>query len=430
MVQRLLSQIEAIPYVDSHTHVPLPNAIQEMLQSKSFRYDVPYFIGGATYVAQFLPGKTWPEVRERLNVSAQNAYYRPMVVAMRDLYGLGPEEELNDSNVEAISKRMDAAHRDPKWYAEVMRRANVRHIVWMDWNGKDLHKLPVNRVPGTTFHPVWNVDWSVYFNGKKPEKGAPAELDKYAEAFGKKPKSLAELESIHDETVKRFFANGGVSLKSTSAYFRPLDFDDTVPRAKAEAAFAKVVAQKPLTPKEERTLQDYLIVRFFRIAAKRKCPFQLHTGNQQNWNIVEDSSPLKFNRLLYDGKYAAVKFVLLHGGFPFTQQSIMLAKYFPGTVYLDLVWMVLFSPAAAKQTLSIAWDMLDGSQIMLGTDTANLEELYGTVKITRRVVAEVLAEKIESGLWTEEVAMNAARRLLYANAVELYGLENGPELKV
>jgi predicted TIM-barrel fold metal-dependent hydrolase len=422
LVERLLSEIEAIPFVDSHTHVPLPSAIQEKLQNKRFKYDVPYLLGACTYVAQFMAGKDWREVRKRVAVNAHHAYYRPMIFAMRDLYGLGKSEELSDANVKKISDRMNSSHRDPKWYGEVMRRANVRHILWMDWNGKDLHKLPVNRLKSTTFHPVWNVDWSIYFYGKKPKKGEPFELEAYAENFGKKPKSLDDLEAMHDASLRRFFANGGVSLKSTSSYFRPLDFNVNVPRAKAAAAFKKVVAQKPLTLAEQRDLQDYSIVRFLRKAAKRKAPFQFHTGNQQNWNTVEDSNPLKLNALLLSGEFKDAKFVLLHGGYPYTQQSIMLAKYFPGTVYLDLTWMSLFSPAAAKQTLSQALDMLDGAQVMFGTDTANFEEFYGTVKITRRVVADVVAEKVESGLWTEKVALEAAKRILNKNAIELYGL--------
>ena len=426
MLTRLLTEIEKIPYADSHTHVPLPAEIQERFKKdKAFHYDVTYLLGAATYVAEFIYGNNWPELKERLKVNAQHAYYRPMVLAMRDLYGLPPNAELDDSNVVEISRKMDAAQRDPNWYDEVLKRGNIRHILWMNWNGHDLHRLPANQLKDVSIHAAWNVDWVCYFDGKKPKNGEPRELEKVEQAFGRKPKDLTDLENLHDESLKRFLANGGVCLKSTSAYFRPLDFDDTVPREKAAAAFAKVVAQKPLTDKEQRLLQDYLLVRFIKLAAARKLPFQFHTGNQQTWNIVEDSSPLKLNRLLYSGKYAAAKFVLLHGGYPYTQESIMLARYFPGTVYLDLAWMALFSPAAFKQTLSQALDMLDGSQILIGTDTANLEELYGTVKITRRVLAEVLAEKVQSGFWTEAVALQVARRVLYTNAVELYWLDKG-----
>jgi hypothetical protein len=416
LVEGLLEQIEAIPYVDSHTHVPLPAVIQGKFADSGFRYDATYLLGGCTYVAQFLGGKTWPEVREKLVVSSQNAYYRPMAIAMRDLYGL--EGELDDSNVDAVSERMDAAHRDPMWYSDVLKRANLRHIVWMDWNGLDEHLKPANQVPGVTLHPVWNVDWSIYFYGK-----SPAELDDYAYQHGAKPENFCELLEMHDAALERFLGNGGVCLKSTSAYFRPLVFDSSVTHEQAAAAFAKVIASVELSPAEQRQLQDFCILRFFRIANERKLPFQLHTGNQQEHNRVEDSSPLKLNDLLLSGDYPDVRFVLLHGGFPYTRESIMLAKYFKEQVTLDLCWMCLFSPAAAKQTLSIALDMLDGSQVMLGSDCANFEELYGTVKITRRVVAEVLAEKVESGIWSEKVALRAAERVLNRNAVELYGLE-------
>jgi predicted TIM-barrel fold metal-dependent hydrolase len=101
----------------------------------------------------------------------------------------------------------------------------------------------------------------------------------------------------------------------------------------------------------------------------------------------------------------------------------MLARYF-GNCYLDLAWMVLFSPSAAKRTLAEAMDIVPIDRLMMGTDTANLEEMYGTVKFTRRVLAEVLAEKVAGGYLTEVAALSAARRILHDNAMELYGLKD------
>lgn len=59
---------------------------------------------------------------------------------------------------------------------------------------------------------------------------------------------------------------------------------------------------------------------------------------------------------------------------------------------------------------------------MFGTDAANLEEMYGTVKFTRRILAEVLAEKIESGFLIQVAALLIAKRVLFTNAAELYGI--------
>ena len=61
---------------------------------------------------------------------------------------------------------------------------------------------------------------------------------------------------------------------------------------------------------------------------------------------------------------------------------------------------------------------------MFGTDAANLEELYGTAKFTRRILADVLAEKIENGFLTEESALSIARRILHTNGIELYELKD------
>jgi predicted TIM-barrel fold metal-dependent hydrolase len=195
-----------------------------------------------------------------------------------------------------------------------------------------------------------------------------------------------------------------------------------VDRDAAKTVFEKVRGEQSIGLDEQQLLEDYLMGRVLTAAARNKRAMQIHTGHQQEWNLVANSDPLLLNPLLYSGRYKDARIVLLHGGYPYTGQSILLAKYFPTTVSLDLAWMPLFSPAAARRTLSEALDILDGSQLMIGTDAANLEETYGVAKYTRRVLAEVLAEKIESGFWTEEVALQAARRILYQNAAELYGL--------
>ena len=71
-----------------------------------------------------------------------------------------------------------------------------------------------------------------------------------------------------------------------------------------------------------------------------------------------------------------------------------------------------------------ALDIIPAGRLMMGTDTANLEEMYGTIKFTRRVLANALAKKVFNGYLTEEVALDSARRALSTNAMELYGLKD------
>jgi predicted TIM-barrel fold metal-dependent hydrolase len=417
LVRRLERAIAEIPYVDSHCHVPAPATIRDGVL-KNGKYDVPYLLGQATYVAEFTYGKNWDEIGEALKINAHHAYYRPMVEAMRDLYGLGRDEELGEDNIDEISARMDAAHRDPGWYDEVLDRANIRHVVWLGGDSRRGREA----MPSPRFHPLWNIDGDFVFLSGQDKKSKKWNVDSMMERFDVKLRGLDDMDGLIEREIATFFKRGGVGLKSTSAYFRALDFDDSVSREAAEEAFKKILAHKECGKEESKLLQDYLMTRVFKAVAAHKKPMQFHTGNQQNWGYLPWSDPTALNDLLYSGAWWDVKFVLLHGGYPFSREAITITRYF-GNVYLDLAWMTLFSPAAAGNVVAEALDILDGSNLMMGTDTASLEGMYATVKFTRRVLAEVLADKIESGYLSEEVALQAARRVLHDNAAALYGLK-------
>ena len=427
MLNRLLEQIEKIPMVDTHSHVPLPVRDAEPSKEAGFHYDVSWLLGGTTYVGEFLYGKDWPETKKMLEINAHHAYYRPIRQALVDLYGLGPSEELTDDNAKPVSERMDAKRHDPTWYGEVYHRANVQEVITIEEH-PFIDLSSGNQLPDTHFHPMWNVDFEIVYiatplsEKERKKTGVQHRIDETEKHFGVKLHSLADMETLIDREITSFFQHGGVGLKSTSAYFRPLNFDTKVPRQIAEVTFAEVVARKVPLEDERRHLEDYLMTRVLQKLNQLKKPIQFHTGNQQNWNLVANSNPLQLNKLLYDGQFSDVKFVIMHGGYPYTQEAITMVRYFPNA-YLDLAWMALFSPAAAKHALADAIDMLDGRQLMFGTDSANLEEMYGTAKFTRRILAEVLAEKVESGFLTEKVAVQIARRILYTNAMELYNLE-------
>ncbi|MES2202513.1 MAG: amidohydrolase family protein [candidate division FCPU426 bacterium] len=412
LVKRLLLKINQIPYVDSHVHLAFPDP------NRKANYDVLSLLNASTYVAEFTYGEDWPALKKSLAINGHHAYYRPILEAMRDLYGMGPNEELNDSNIERISKARNAAYHRPGFYDEVFRKANMVHMIDLDGGDKGQADMP-----SPIWHSMWNIDPSFVFIQDYDKKEKVWPIDRDQKYFKVKINNLADMEKLISTQIEAFFKRGGVGLKSTAAYFRKLDFDPAAPRGPAEKVFARVLKHESLNAKDTKLIQDYLMTCVLQACADLKKPIQFHTGNQQNWNIVENSNPLELNPLFYTGRFANARFVLLHGGYPYTKESITLARYYHPTVNLDLAWMVLYSPAAAKETLSEAIDMLDGSQLMIGTDSANLEEQYGTIKFTRRVMAEVLAEKIESGFLTEPVALQIARRILYTNAVELYGLD-------
>lgn len=416
VADRLYQKLLALPYVDSHSHVPGPNALADTL--KEGKYDVVRLLGSSTYVSEFTSGSTWEEVRENLKTNWANTYYRPILESFHDLYGLKPGEELNDQNWKQVSERMDTAHRQEGWFTEVLRkRAGLTHILWPNGEKQGQAEMPLPWI-----HSVWNIDGFVFIGGYD-EKKKEWSIDRFEKDYGKKVRTLGAMEKLVDSEIDSYFARGGASLKSTAAYYRSLDFDDTVPRGKAESVFRKVASHKKASDPEGRLLENYLMTRVLTALSRNKKPIQFHTGNQQSWNTVANSNPLGLNRLLVTGRWWDVKFVVLHGGYPYTREAITMTRYFENC-YLDLAWMVLFSPDAAENAMGEALDIIPAGRLMMGTDTANLEEMYGTIKFTRRALANALAKKVANGYLTEEVALDSARRVLAGNAMKLYGLKD------
>ncbi|MBZ5623577.1 MAG: Ig domain-containing protein [Acidobacteriia bacterium] len=184
---------------------------------------------------------------------------------------------------------------------------------------------PLNAHPalvlGSRWNSMWNVDFEIVYiatplSEKETKKtGIQHRIDETEKHFGVKLSNLADMEALIDREITNFFERGGVGLKSTSAYFRPLHFDTKISRKDAEAIFTEVVARKTPTEDRRKHLEDYLMTKVFQELNKLKKPIQFHTGNQQNWNLVRNSDPLELNKLLYEGQFSDIKVVITHGGY-------------------------------------------------------------------------------------------------------------------
>src|ERR1700730_13417203 len=176
--------------VDTHSHVPLPVLDAYRSKEADFHYDVSWLLGSTTYVGEFLYGKDWPETKKMLEINAHHAYYRPIRQALVDLYGLDPNEELNDDNVKLISARMDAKHRDATWYGEVYHRANVQDVITIE-EQPDIDLSP-GQLPETRLYRMWNVDFEIVYiatplSEKETKKtGIQHRIDETEEHFGVK----------------------------------------------------------------------------------------------------------------------------------------------------------------------------------------------------------------------------------------------------
>jgi uncharacterized protein len=93
-------------------------------------------------------------------------------------------------------------------------------------------------------------------------------------------------------------------------------------------------------------------------------------------------------------------------------------------VWLDSVWMPTLSYATAKRAYHEWLDVMPSDRIMWGGDANHAEGIYGATEMTRRCLAEVLAERVDQGKLREEHALRIGRQILRENALALF-----PQLK-
>ena len=113
----------------------------------------------------------------------------------------------------------------------------------------------------------------------------------------------------------------------------------------------------------------------------------------------------------------------MHLAYPWTQDLFGLAFVYRN-IWLDLTWSFLLSPSYFKLALHEAIDVLcDESRLMFGGDNWHVEETYGTVMLARRLIGEVLAEKVEQRYFRAEDALRLGRKIFHENARAFFKLD-------
>jgi predicted TIM-barrel fold metal-dependent hydrolase len=325
-------------------------------------------------------------------------------IAMRDLFGL---PDLDGETYGRLSDAI-AASRRAGWYREVLKQ-RARIAVSL----QDDYRTAVDR---DFFAPVVRLEHFACPTTRQDLRAIEADT-------GRSVRGVHDLVRAMHAALDRDVRDGAVGIKIGIAYRRSIRFA-RVPAADAARVFDRLFAHLGEGPswEEARPLQDYMFHEIVRAGIERGLPIQIHTGLQEgNANILANSNPLHLTSLCLE--YPEAKFDLFHGGYPFMGEALALAKNF-GNVYLDLCWMHIISPTAAARLLHEAIETVPSNKIFaFGGDFIIPEGAYGHSVMARRVVARVLAEKVEDGWLDEAEAMRLAHMLLRENPAALYRLK-------
>jgi hypothetical protein len=246
--------------------------------------------------------------------------------------------------------------------------------------------------------------------------------DRYFKESGltARPATLAEyLTKIVTPTLERHHRGGAVAEKFEAAYLRSLAFD-SVARKDADLAY---VGKGPY-----KQLQDYLFRYIAAECGRLGMAVHFHTmAGPVRYFEVAAANPLLLESVLNDPALNKTRFVMVHGGWPFTREiTALLTK---PNAYLDFSEQsMVIDPPVLAQTIR-EWLSYVPEKVLFATDAYPFSEEMGWEESAwigarrgREALGIALTNMMRDGSVSRERAKELARMVMRENARKLYGL--------
>lgn len=236
------------------------------------------------------------------------------------------------------------------------------------------------------------------------------------------------LREVVNATLSRQQREGAIALKFATAYHRTLDIADA-PEAAARRVYARFSKGGVPPNGEYKALQDFLFRYISREAGRLGLVVHVHVGGGASGYFNQSgANPFVFEPVLNDPKLRATKFVLIHGGLPFAQETRMLI-YKPN-VYADFSGQTFLLSKRELSTVLRSWLEFVPEKVLFGTDAFEIspevswvDHGWLTTTSARQALAYALTGMMNDGDITRERALELARMVMRDNAVKLYGLK-------
>jgi len=243
----------------------------------------------------------------------------------------------------------------------------------------------------------------------------PATLDEY-------------LKQVVTPTLECQKAGGAMAVKFEAAYLRSLDFAPAT-EAEARAAYSEYFRGSPPESARYKVLQDFLFHYIAAEAGRLGIVVHIHTGaGCGGYFKLSGANPVLLDSMINDPTLRKTKFVLVHGGPPYTQVTAFLLS--KPSVYADFseqTWLYGVRALATNIRDWLEWypeKVLFGTDLYPDTPTPEIgwEEIgWQPTDVSRRALTLALTGMMRDGEITRERALELACMALHDNAAKLYG---------
>lgn len=349
------------------------------------------------------PEPSWDDLAPYLEASGASFFVRNLVRAIEELYGEAPSAK----NFVDLDREIRRRHREPAWAHEILDRANIHRVITDAYTdplldarsslgGRHRSVLRINCL-ALGWHPS-----SCDHNGNSAEE--------LASRFRATLDDFDSYRAFLELLVGSLRDRGQLGLKNALAYDRDVSFDEPDERAAREA-----FGESHPSAARRKAFGDWVVDTLCRLAGERGVPVQMHLGTAR----IRGSRPLLAAGLVE--RHPNTRFLLMHLGYPWSAELLGLAFVYRN-VWIDLTWSFLLSPTRFRHALHEAIEVLpDDSRLMLGGDNWHAEETFGSIQTARRLIGQVLDEKLEDGYFGRPEAERLVRRILAENAEAFFG---------
>ena len=273
--------------------------------------------------------------------------------------------------------------------------------------------------------------------------GTLEDLDRFAEGFPgfvrkvlrltTLVRDLLESSTSFDSLVADYDAamhsavrdHGAIAFKSIIAYRTGLHIR-RVPEGDAAASFARRNEEPTWFGYGVKPLRDFLLRRAVLNAIELDSMVMIHTGLGDSDIVANECRPILMWDLLKDDETMACKTMLVHGGFPYTDEAAYMASVLPN-VYFDLsagTGPAFLEQAVGPERFRNVLRSVPNEKIMYSSDggEGGPETLWHDCMTAKHALGGALGRMVDEGYYTEDEARAVGEDALYNNAARVFGL--------
>ena len=242
--------------------------------------------------------------------------------------------------------------------------------------------------------------------------------------------SLRSVEEALLDELDDVRGSGFSGFKSVVGYRTGLGVERW-PRAAAESSFAEAREEASASGGVRlghKPLLDTLLHVGLGAAAEQELPVQFHVGYGDPDADLRTAAPLELRAVLEDPAYRPVPIVLLHSCWPYFREGAYLAAVYQN-VYLDLSYGIPFLSIGEMTSMTrAALGAAPFSKLMYSSDGVRVPELHWlAAHAGRRILGTVLGELVGDRELSGREADDIAQRVLRDNAWHIYGFSGMPQ---